>query len=210
MNILILGPQGSGKGTQARRVASAFEMFYFDMGKYLRKLAEEDPEIDKIVNERGAFLPENISIPLALNYLSQKAKNRDGIFFDGFPRTIGQLNALDVWLAEKNKKLDKVIFLKVSEDESIRRLSARRICKSCGRIYNLVTNPPLENNCACGGELDQREDDTPEAIRERLAWSNTLNKEILDEFKKRQILSEVDGERPIKQITIEIMDLFKE
>jgi adenylate kinase len=206
MNIAILGPQGSGKGTQAKLLAQKYDLFYFDMGKFLREESRTEPLINEYVNKEGKFLPEEISSPLAIKFLDEKAPERDGIIFDGFPRSTLQLTSyLDKWLSEKNKKINYAVLINISEEETIRRLSNRRVCNKCGEIYNLLTKPAPNGRCKCGGDLVQREDDKPEAIKQRLEWSNKLGKPLIEVFKKRGILTEINGERPISVIFKDIV-----
>lgn len=206
MNIIILGPQGSGKGTQANLLAKKLNLFYFDMGEFLREESKNNPVLDEIVNKKGGFVPEEMSTPLALKYIESKVPERDGIVFDGVPRSRKQNSILGEWLKEKGKKIDRVILLEVSEEVSINRLSARRMCRACGKIYNLITEPPpTPNKCSCGGELYQREDDYPEAIKKRLSWYRELTQLLLEDYESKGILVKVNGEKPIDEIFNDIV-----
>lgn len=205
MIIAILGPQGSGKGTQAQMLAERLNLYYFDMGNFLRDIAKNDSKIDEFVNKRGALVPEDVSSPLAFAFLDKEKLEHDNILLDGFPRSMTQLRYVDEWLSKSDKKIDNAVFIDVSEEVSIKRLSARRICDKCGTIYNLITNPPPATGCPCGGKLYQREDDRPEAIKERLSWYKGLSEPLINEYEKRGILIKVDGERPIKTIFEDIM-----
>lgn len=205
MNIIFLGPQGSGKGTQAQKLADTLNYTYIEAGKLLRQEAKLDPELSKIVNQQGKMAPNNITLGLIKRLIDEKSPQVRNLIFDGFPRSLEQLNDLQLFLDEKGAKIDKVILLSISEGETIKRLSARRTCDKCGKVYNLITNPPPEGGCPCGGNLIQREDDTPEAIRERLKiyWENT--NPVVEEFKKQDILIELDGARPIETIFADIL-----
>jgi adenylate kinase len=206
MNIIILGPQGSGKGTQANLLAKKLNLFYFDMGKFLREEAKNNSTLDEIVNKKGGFVPEDMSTPLALKYIEERVPERDNIIFDGVPRSKKQNNILEEWLREKAKKIDWVILLEVPEGVSIDRLSARRMCKKCGNIYNLITEaPPTPDKCSCGGELYQREDDYPEAIKKRLSWYRELTEPLLKDYESRGILIRVNGEKPVEEIFKDIL-----
>ena len=130
MNIVILGPQGSGKGTQAKKLADKFNLHYFDMGKFLREESKNNSMLDKIVNREGGFVPEDLSTPLAIKYLKSKVKNADNIIFDGVPRSVIQLEYIEKWLKNNHKKIDYAIFIHISEKESIKRLSKRIFQKS--------------------------------------------------------------------------------
>lgn len=202
MNILLLGNQGSGKGTQAKLLVARNGFTHFEMGKVLRDAAENDEELNDLVNNKGAWVPDEVSSKIAVKHLEETIPNADNILFDGFPRSEIQLGFLENWLKTKNKKLDKVIFLTLSEEESIRRLSARRTHIKTGEIYNMITKPPVG---IPDEELFQRKDDEPEAIKERLTWSNDLMKPLLNIFGDREILIEMNGEQSIEEIYEEIV-----
>lgn len=206
MNIILLGPQGSGKGTQAKLLVEKVGLYYFEMGEFLRRLAKTNPLVDEIMNEKGELVPDDIFFFAMKALLSEKISAGKGILLDGFPRTIRQYGMLKDWFDEEDIKIDKAILIDVSEKESIRRLSARRICEKCGELYNLITNPPPAGKCKCGGDLRQRKDDQPEQIKERLRQYNENTKPLLNVFEKEGILEKVDGERPIAEIHKEIYE----
>jgi adenylate kinase len=131
---------------------------------------------------------------------------------DGFPRTIRQYKILENWFDRLSIKIDKVIFVNIPEAETVRRLSNRRTCKKCGKIWNLVTSPipPTPEKCDCGGELFQRDDDKPEQIMLRLAEYRKNTEPLLDLFRKENILLELDGKRPIDTISKDIGDAISE
>jgi adenylate kinase len=200
MTIIILGPQGSGKGTQAKLLARDFNLFYLESGEFFRKLAKHDARVDEIVNKKGELLPDEEVFAYISTYLDKKDPDGENIILDGYPRSIKQYEFLKDWLKNKNSKIDKAVLLDISERESIKRLSARRICEQCGAKYNLITKPPPADGCECGGKLIQREDDKPEAIRKRLALYKKMTEPLIGVLRKEGILMEVDGERPIKVI----------
>ena len=206
MNIILLGPQGSGKGTQAALLVRSFNLYYFEMGGVLRDEAKRNPEIDEKINKKGELLPDEEVFSILVSNLNREAPGRDQILFDGFPRSVAQYQMLKDWLAEAGKKIDLAILIKISEAESVRRLSARRICRKCGKIWNLVTTPipPSENLCSCGGELYQSEDDKPEAIKERLSLYQKVTGPLLEMLDSEGKLVGVGGERPVDEIFEEI------
>lgn len=200
MNIVILGSPASGKGTQAELIAKEFNLFHFQTGDLARELAEKDARIREIVDS-GKLVPENEMTIYALDYLHKKKSDLKDILFEGFPRFISQYEALENFLRAKGDDIDAVISLEISQEEAIRRISARRVCSSCGKTYNLVTNPPpSENICTCGGELVQRKDDSPESVEVRFEYYKENTKELIDYLGKEGKLIIVDGERPIDVI----------
>lgn len=209
MNILIFGPQGSGKGTQAKLLTDEFGLFYFESGDFLRKIAKKDERVDRIINKEGKLLPDEETFKLTKKHLEKNTPERDGMILDGYPRTPRQYELLKEWLSEKGYDIDHAILLEISEKESIRRLSARRVCKDCGTIYNLITNPPPEGGCECGGKLVQRPDDRPEAIKTRLEQYDKLTKPLIKIYEEEGKLMRVDGERPIEVIFEDIVERLK-
>jgi adenylate kinase len=205
MNIIILGPQGSGKGTQARLLAKRLNLFYFESGKFLREIAKTNPTIDEMINKKGKLVPDEETFSLASKFLEEKVPNLQNMILDGYPRSIKQLELMEDWLKERNSKIDKAIFLEVSRETSIKRLSARRICEKCGKLYNLVTNPPPEGGCPCGGKLIQREDDKEKAIKQRLSEYERATKPLVKLLETKGILEKVDGERKIQVIFEDIL-----
>lgn len=206
MNILLLGPQGSGKGTQARIIMERFNFFYFESGEYLRKMAETHPDIKKTMDE-GKLVPDKEFTSYLTAYLDDQGLY-DNIIFDGFPRTVSQYEFFKNWLTEKKVKLDLVIDLVISEEETIRRLSARRMDPATGKIYNLITDKPPAN--IDPKTLIQRDDDKPESIRKRLAWSKSEGEPLMAMLRKETEVVEVDGERPIDVISKDLIKLIGE
>jgi adenylate kinase len=205
MIILVLGPQGSGKGTQGKLLASRLDYFYFDVGAHLRKIAKTDPRINQIVNKRGELLPDEEIFQIVTKHLEENHLY-DNIILDGYPRSSAQYELIKNWFATHGTKINKAILLTVSDEVSIKRLSARRSDPVTGKIYNLITKVP-------GPEVDprkllQREDDKPEAIAERLRLYHQTTGPLVDLLKKEGILVEVDGERPIEDIQGSINEIF--
>lgn len=196
MNLILLGSQGSGKGTQAELLVKKYGLNYVEMGKILRSMPEVKESIDK-----GELVPDEFVRLIAWDHINKQDKER-GFLFDGYPRSLEQYGYLEDMLRKFGKKIDWVVYLYISPEESIRRLSARRTCEKCGEIYNLITNLPKNPEVCdkCGGKLMQREDDQPEAIKRRLELFNERTKPILEKARQENILMEVDGERPIEQI----------
>ena len=200
MNIIILGPQGSGKGTQARLLSQKLGLFYFESGDFLRERARVDSRIDEIINKKGELLPDEETFTLVRDFLKEKTQNLDGLLLDGYPRSLKQYQFLKDWLTDEGKKIDLAIFLNISDAEGVRRLSARVVCPRCATVYNLITNPPPGGKCKCGGVPVQRSDDRALAIKKRLERYHETTSPLIEVLKKDGILVEVDGERPIEVI----------
>lgn len=210
MIIILLGSQGSGKGTQADLLSQKLGYFHMESGKMLREMSTTNQRIANYLNQ-GKLVPDEETIQYMDEYLKKNGRGFESIIFDGYPRTVNQYEVLVHWLNQKKEKIDLVIHLDISEEESIKRLSARRTCLNCGAIFNLVTNPPKTLMCDhCGGELIQRDDDKPDLIRKRLELYYEQTKPILELVEKEKILVTVDGERPIEMINEEILKIVKE
>lgn len=208
MNILLIGPQGSGKGTQAEILAKKSGLFYVEIGGLLREAAKKNPVIDKLINVEGKLVPDDVAFSIVIDTIEKNAPGKDNILFDGFPRSVAQYEMLAKWLLEEGKKIDVAVLIDISDEESIRRLSARRKCSKCGKIWNLVTSPkpPTETTCECGGELTQRKDDTPEAIKNRLLTYHETTGRLVSLLEEKGLLLKVDGTKSIDDVTKDIVD----
>lgn len=208
MNILLIGPQGSGKGTQAEKLVEKSGLFYIEMGGILREAAKTNPTIDRLINIEGKLVPDNVALSLVIEKIEKENLIKDNILFDGFPRSIAQFDMLSAWLLEYGKKINIAILIDIPDEESVKRLSARRKCGKCGKIWNLVTQPkpPSENKCDCGGDLTQRKDDTPEAIKERLGAYHLTTDKLVSLLEQKGILLKINGTKPIDDVTKDIVD----
>ncbi|MBI3443545.1 nucleoside monophosphate kinase [Candidatus Woesebacteria bacterium] len=206
MIIIILGPQGSGKGTQAKLLAEKFGLFYFEAGGFLRQVARTRADINEIINKKGALLPDEVMNSLVLEFL-EKQNIGSGIVFDGFPRTIAQYEMTSKWFSGKGMKVNVAFLIQVSEKESVRRLSARRVDRKTGEIYNLITNPPPPDLNLT--DLIQREDDQEEVVKTRLDFYKKSTLPLVRRLKNERILVEVDGERPIDVIQKDLVKVVE-
>ncbi len=209
MNILILGPQGSGKGTQAQLLSGKMGYYYVESGRILREAAKSSPVVDEIINQKGQLLPDEETFSLIKGKLESEAQDLNKVVFDGFPRSFKQYSLLKDWLHSKGTKLDLAILLEIGESETIKRLSARRTCEKCGKVYNLITSPPPKEGCLCGGKLSQRVDDTPEAIKTRLAAFREVTTPLIEQLGREGILIKLNGERPIQTIFRDILAIVQ-
>jgi len=207
MNIIILGLPGSGKGTQSKILSERLDLFYFEAGGFSRQLAKTNPSIKEIVNS-GRLIPEEEMTKLVFDYLEKNVPLEKDILFDGYPRFVGQFEALKNWMASRGKKIDWVIFLEVDEEESIKRLSSRRVCPKCGSVYNLITNPPKKDTICdvCQVSLFQRADDKEEVIRRRFEEYKKNVLPLVDFIRNEDFFIKVNGEAKIEDVTAEILE----
>jgi adenylate kinase len=205
MNLVILGPQGSGKGTQAEMLVNKYGFLRVETGEILREIAKSNSPIAEEIRKtqaEGKLVSDEILERVLTEKLSTSSSK--GFLFDGTPRNLKQYELVKYLLSLLGQKLDKVIYIWIPEEEVIRRLSARRMCTKCGNIYNLITKPsPNGEACECGGNLVQREDDLPEAIKKRLTWGFTT--EVKQRAKEEGVLVEINGEQSIEDIHLEIV-----
>lgn len=206
MNIILFGPQGSGKGTQARLLCDKFGFFYFESGSYLRRIAETHPDLKESLAV-GNLVPDKEMTSYLTAFFDEK-NLYDDIVFDGFPRTVEQYNFLKTWLNEKQVKINLAIVLIISEAETLKRLSARRQDPATGKIYNLITDlPPADIDV---DSLIQRDDDKPEAIKVRLDLYRSRTELLITEIKKDTKVVEINGERPIEEIQKDLVKIIEE
>lgn len=212
MHLILLGAPGAGKGTQAKMVAEKFGIPHIATGDILREAVKEGTQLGKEAvkyMEKGKLVPDEIVIGIIEERLREDDCKK-GFVLDGFPRTIAQAEALDSVLDKIGIDLDLVIDLKVDKEELVRRISQRRICRSCEKPYHLTFNPPKVSGVCdeCGGELYQRSDDTEETVRKRISVYEGQTFPLIDYYKKKGILKEVDGNRPIEEISESINKLL--
>ena len=204
MYIIFLGAPGAGKGTQAAALAQELNLVHIASGDLFRQALEQATELGlqaKSHMERGELVPDEITTKMVLLRISASDAEA-GAILDGFPRTLAQAEALDAALAEQEKAIGKVIYIKVSEEELQKRLSGRWICRNCQSPYHMVNSPPqVEGKCdKCGGKLYQRPDDTIEAIKKRLEVYFAQTAPLIDYYIATGKLIEVDGEGDIGEV----------
>ncbi|WP_370304139.1 adenylate kinase [Pseudooceanicola sp.] len=197
MNIIRLGPPGAGKGTQARHLVDARGMVQLSTGDMLREAKDSGTEMGKVVAEimaRGELVTDEIVIGLIREKL--ETVNGNGFIFDGFPRTLGQADALGSLLAEEGQSLDAVIEMEVDDDALVQRITARSTCANCGEVYNDITKPvPADGKCtACGGtEFKRRADDNEDSLKTRLMEYYKKTSPLIGYYYAKDMLTKVDG-----------------
>jgi adenylate kinase len=208
MNIILFGPQGSGKGTQADFLAEDLKLYHLSMGEELRKEIKGKTAIGKKVESimaKGELVPVEITSNIILNISKQK-ESKNGMILDGYPRSAEQWT-----FANKNLKFDAAIELHLSEKESIRRIASRRMCPKCGKNYNIIfMKPKVAGQCDIDNtKLVQRDDDKPEEIKKRLEIYHSQTEPLKKEYKKLGILHIIDGEQPIETVHKELLNILK-
>ncbi len=208
MRIVLMGPPGSGKGTQAGRIADKLGVNLVATGDLFREHQRNDTELGRLARsymERGVYVPDEVTINMVMGWINALEQSK-GFILDGFPRTLTQAEALDRAL-EGEGGVDKVLFIKVSEEELIRRLTGRFICRNCQTPYHEHSSPPAETGkCGkCGGELYQREDDRPEVVGKRIQVYLDETEPVVEYYRQTGKLDEIDGERSIEEVGKELI-----
>ncbi|OGF97047.1 MAG: adenylate kinase [Candidatus Glassbacteria bacterium RBG_16_58_8] len=208
MNLVLLGSPGSGKGTQARLLTATYSLLWISTGDLLRESLKKGTDLGsraKRYMESGQLVPDDLVIDL-IDETIRRRGCRGGILFDGFPRTLKQAAALQKLLDRVGERIDYIIYLDVSNEEVVRRLSLRRSCPKCHRLYNLATEPPSDGvHCdGCGSRLTLRSDDREEVIRSRLDVYQRETFPVMDWYEGKAVIVKVDGERQPSEIQKDI------
>lgn len=208
MNVVLLGAPGAGKGTQAEKMIETWGIPHISTGDILRKAVSAGTPLGlqaKRFMDAGELVPDFVVIGLVKSRLSEPDAEK-GFILDGFPRTDAQAEALDRALGELGRKLDAVVSIDVARDVIVKRLTSRRTCKECGKIYSLIADPPADPiKCdACGGELYLRDDDTVETVTNRLAVYDRSTAPLVDYYRAKGLLREIDGDRPVDQVFVDV------
>ena len=204
MNLILLGPPGAGKGTQAKRLTEDLAIPQISTGDMLREAIKVGSALGKQAKgfmDAGKLVPDDVVIGIVADRID-KADCKPGFMLDGFPRTVGQADALGRMLTERKRKIDAVVSMTVDKEELVRRLSGRRTCRSCNAPFHAVSNPPKKAGIcdACGGELYQRDDDKEDAIRARLITYETQTQPLIAYYEQRQLLRSVNGLGPLDEV----------
>ncbi len=212
--IILFGAPGAGKGTQAVHVAQKLNLVHIATGDLFRQAIEQGTELGiqvKSYMEKGMLVSDKITIRMVLERMSAP-DCESGVVFDGFPRSLEQARALDEALAKQAKAIDRVVYIKVSEEELLKRLSRRRICRNCQTLYHAIDSPPkIWGKCdQCGGELYQRPDDTDETVKKRLQVYFAQTVPLIDFYAGAGRLIEVNGEGGIDEVGRRIVVALRE
>ena len=203
--IVLVGPPGSGKGTQAARLREILHLPHVASGDLFRENLKNQTPLGlqaKAYMERGDLVPDDVTIAMVMERL-RRPDCANGAILDGFPRTIAQAEALDEALAARGQRIAVVPYIAVPDEVLVERIGGRRLCRVCGRAYHIRFNPPRQPGICDvdGGELYQRDDDRPETVRQRLKvyWEQTSP--LIDYYRRRGVLVEINGDQPIEAVT---------
>ena len=204
MYIVLLGPPGAGKGTQAQRIASATGLLHISTGDMFRENVKNETELGKLANQymsKGELVPDEVTIKMLLERISRDDAKK-GAMFDGFPRNVVQAKALDEALAAQGARVDRAPLISVADDELVARLGGRWICRNCGKLYHERNDPPkVAGICDnCGGELYQRDDDRADVVQNRLEKQKPPA-ELIEHYRAAGVLREIDGEQSLDEVT---------
>lgn len=212
LNLILLGPPGSGKGTQGERLQEDFRLPYYATGDILRAAVRDGTELGREAKEymdRGDLVPDSLVVGMIGERVSEH-EAADGFILDGFPRNLEQAQALDDKMAELSRELSAAVLIEVSDDVVMRRLGGRRTCVKEGHIFHVDTDPPKnEDICdVCGSRLEVRDDDKPEVIRHRLEQYHSKTEPLVSHYEERGILKRVDGSVAADEVSDRIRALL--
>ena len=213
MRIVLLGPPGAGKGTQAANLKENLNIPHISTGDIFRSNIKNGTDLGKEVQgymDKGELVPDELTTSIVWDRLDQD-DCKDGFLLDGFPRTINQAEALKAGLEERNIELDVVINIDVAAEVLIKRLSGRRVCKGCGATYHVDSNPTkVAGVCdKCSSEVIQRADDSEETVRNRIEVYNNETAPLIDFYTKEGLIKSFDGNKDINAITEDILQTLK-
>lgn len=213
MKIIMLGAPGAGKGTQAKMLADKYQIPHISTGDIFRANIKNNTELGqkaKVYMDQGMLVPDELTCDLVVDRIKQE-DCKEGYILDGFPRTIPQAECLDKALETLNDKIDYAVDVEVPDENIIRRMSGRRACTSCGATYHIVYNPTKEEGICdrCGKELVLREDDAPETVTKRLAVYHEQTQPLIDYYRNKEVLAEVDGTKDMQEVFDAIVNILE-
>lgn len=199
MNLIIFGPQGCGKGTQAKKLCARYDLAHIETGQIFREIAKEDTDLGRFIyemNEKKEMIPDSITMEILSDRL-RDIPDKLGIIIDSAPRTTGQIKPLESMLKSLGRKIDRAISITLPHEESLRRINKRYTCMLCRKQFVLGEDlKNLDNPCPdCGGLVAQRIDDTPDGIIKRLDTFREVTVPVIEHYRKKKMLVEVDGSR---------------
>jgi len=210
--IVLLGPPGAGKGTQAQRIAAATQLLHISTGDMFRENVKGGTALGEQANAymaKGDLVPDALTIEMLLERIG-RADAAEGAMFDGFPRNVPQAAALDTALASRHAKIDHALLIGVADEELVSRLSGRWICRNCGHLYHERNDPPAKAGVCdnCGGDLYQREDDRPEVVIARLEKQKPPAA-LIEHYRAAGILTEIDGQQSLDAVTAALLEAIR-
>ncbi len=214
MNVILLGPPGAGKGTQAEGIVKEFGLVHISTGDMLRAAVKNQTEMGLKAQEymtAGALVPDEVVIGIVRDRIAEPDVADKGFLLDGFPRTVNQAEELDKVLSSMDKSIDAVINIVVADEELLSRLTGRRICKSCQKPYHVMFKPPKADGVCddCGGELYQRADDTVETVKNRLDVYHNQTAPLIGYYKNQGVLVDIDGTKTVGEVFTDIENALK-
>ena len=212
LNLILLGPPGSGKGTQGERLQADFRLPYYATGDILRAAVRDGTDLGREAKEymdRGDLVPDEVIIGVIAERI-ESPEAADGFILDGFPRTTAQAEALDEAMDRLGRELTAAILIEVSHEEVVRRLSGRRTCVKGGHIFHVDFDPPRKEGVCdiCGGQLVVRDDDKPDVVRHRLEQYHSKTEPLFSYYEEKGILRRVDGDHPPEEVSDRIRALL--
>ena len=210
LRTILLGPPGAGKGTQAVKIVEKYNIPHISTGDIFRENIKNKTELGnraKAYMDRGELVPDELVVEIATDRLT-KDDCKNGFLLDGFPRTIFQAEKLDEFLTKRGEKIDKVINIDVEKDALVKRITGRRVCKSCGASYHVVNIPPKKEGVCdlCSGELIQRADDTEETVLNRIDVYNKQTKPLVEYYNKTGVIINIDGNKDLDDVLADIVE----
>ncbi len=204
MKLVLLGPPGSGKGTQAKRLAEKYGLPHVSSGDILRAGLREGGYLDRETREivrSGRLVPDRIAVEIVRKRLGEEDCGK-GFILDGFPRTLPQAESLNGLLQENDMPIDRVLYLELSEEEVVKRLSGRRLCPRCGATFHLLFHPPRSPGICdrCGAQLSQREDDSEVTVRERMKTYEKQTYPLIEYYQSRGLLAKINANRSVEEV----------
>jgi len=214
MNLILLGPPGAGKGTQATRIIQKYDIPHISTGDIFRKNIKEGTALGKKAQEymnKGELVPDDLVIEIATTRLLED-DCKEGFLLDGFPRTVYQAEKLDEFLTQHGRKIDKVLDIAVEKEELKIRLIGRRVCRNCGATFHVVNMPPAKEGVCdvCGGELYQRSDDTEATVENRIEVYNSQTMPLVDYYAGKGNIAHIDGAAGLDNVFTAIVNVLGE